>query len=181
MKTFSDQHELATYVRSALAAQLKRAKALAATADESALQKPREGGGWSPAAIFDHLSVMNRLYLPKIESATASAEPASPRNWKPTLSGRLLRWSVTTPLKMKTPALFRPPDPASDPNAVSRFLRSHEDLLRAVDRSSDFHWKSVRVSSPAASFVSLNLGDVFVVLADHGERHLKQIEALLTP
>ena len=178
MKTFSDQHDVATYVRSALAEQLERAKALT-TADESALVRPREGGGWSPAAIFDHLSVMNRLYLPKIEVATASAEPAARRDWKPTIGGRMLRWSVTTSLKLKTPTLFRPPDPASDPGAVSRFLRSHEDLLRALDRSSDLHWKSVRLSSPASGLVSLNLGDVFVVLAEHGERHLKQIEAVL--
>lgn len=179
MKTFTDQHELATYVRSALADQVKRAKALTTVADEGALMRPRDGGGWSPAAIFDHLAVMNRLYLPKIELATASAEPAARRDWKPTFSGRLLRWSVTTSIKLKTPSVFRPPDPTSNPDAVTRFLRSHEDLLRALDRSSDLHWKSIRLASPAASFVSLNLGDVFVVLADHGERHLKQIEAVL--
>lgn len=179
MRSFSDQNELATYLREQLTHQLERARNLVNGVDESTLTQPRGDGGWGPAANLEHLAIMNRLYLPALERAIASSEPASRRDWGPTIGGRLIRWSVTTPMKLKTPALFKPDDPSSDAESLTRFLRSQEELLKALRRSEPLHWKSVRLSSPASTFVKLNLGDVFVVLADHADRHLDQIESLL--
>ncbi len=176
-QSFSDQNDLATYTRERLLSQLGRTRALSSNFDAHSLTRTRADGGWSPAAVLDHLAIMNRLYIPKLELAIASAQPSPGRDWRPTAGGRLIRWSVTTPMKLKTPSLFKPDDPSSDAAAVDRFLRSHEELLRALERSLPFHWQSIRLSSPASKFVKLNVGDVFVVLAEHADRHLNQIDA----
>lgn len=179
MQTFSDQTALAAYARERLTSQLERAQSLVAGADEATFTRPRPDGGWSPASILDHLSVMNRLYLPRIERAIATAVPSSRRDWRPTLTGRMLRRGVTTSMKIKTLSIFKPEDPKSDSHSLDRFLSSQGDLLRTLDSSKELHWRSVRLSSPASELVKLNLGDIFVVLADHGDRHLAQIESHL--
>lgn len=178
--SFSNQNDLATYAGKRLSSQMERARQLVSEIDQHVLTQPRADGGWSPAAVLDHLAIMNRLYIPKIELAIASAEPSPSRDWSPTMGGRLIRWSVTTSMKVKTPSLFKPNDPRSDAASADRFLRSQEELLDALERSMPFHWRSMRLSSPASKFVKLNLGDVFVTLADHGDRHLNQIDLLLT-
>ena len=179
-QSFTTQDEVAAYARERLTSQLNRARALVGAVDDQTMTQPRADGGWSPAAVLDHLAVMNRLYLPHLERAIVSAEPSSRRDWKPTLGGRMLRWSVTTSVKLRTPSLFKPNDPRSDVGSLDRFLRSQEELLGVLERSAPLHWKSVQLSSPASKFVKLNLGDVLVVLADHVDRHLNQIEACLT-
>ncbi len=179
MRSFSDQKELAAYARERLTNQLGRARRLVGGVDDGRLTQPRPDGGWSPAAILEHLAVMNRLYLPKLDTAMATAEPSSRRDWRPTVGGRLIRWAVTTSIKVKTPSVFKPIDPKCDADSLSRFLCSQEEVLSALERGAALHWKSVRLSSPASNLITLNLGDVFVVLADHGDRHLNQIEALL--
>lgn len=179
IQSFANQSQLATYVRERLAHQMKRAGTLALGVDQRTLTQPRADGGWSPAAVLDHLAIMNRLYIPKLDQAIVSAEASPNRGWRPTVGGRLIRWSVTTSIKVKTPALFKPKDPNSDAGSLDRFLRSHEELLDALERSTPLHWQSVHLTSPASSFIKLNLGDVFIVLANHGDRHLNQIEATL--
>lgn len=179
LRPFSSQTDLASYARKKLQDQIKRSRALVSDISHDVLMRPGRDGGWSAAAILDHLAVMNRLYIPKVERAIANAEPSTLRNWSPTLGGRMIRLSVNTKMKVPTPKVFRPDNPHSDRAAFERFLASQEELLAALDRGENLHWKSVRISSPASTVVKLNLGDVFLVLAEHGDRHLDQMEALL--
>ena len=174
---FTEQTAIAAYCRERLAAQLRHARDLTSDRDSLYLTEPRPGGKWSIAALFDHMAILNRLYLHEIQPALEMASHSTRRAWSPTLAGRILLWAVNTKLKLPTAPVFHPPDPSSDPNAITRFLVSHQEIADLLDRSVDVHWKSVRVSSPASSFVKLNLGDVFLTLTDHAQRHLAQVEA----
>ncbi len=178
-KKFTDQTAVRAYAAERFRAQLRQVRHVTADLDAASMTKPRPGGKWSIAALFDHMAVMNRLYLAKLEPLLTSAAPSPRKDWSPTLAGRLLLWGVNTQLKLPTAPVFVPPDPESDPKAVQRFIDGHEAMASMLERSAHVHWKSVRVSSPAADFVKLNLGDVFLALADHTDRHLRQIEATI--
>lgn len=179
MQTFSNQNDIAAYAGERFKSQITRVQRLTDGVDEEILRLPRPDGGWSAATILDHVAVMNRLYLPKLERAAVSAQPSSRRDWRPTVAGRMLRRAVTTSMKTKTMSVFNPEESKSDVDAVNRFVRSQEELLRVLDRSATLHWQSARLSSPASNLVKLNMGDVFIVLAEHTDRHLNQIEILL--
>jgi hypothetical protein len=173
---FTEQTALNAYCRERLADQQQATRVIVSTVNVSMLTAPRPGGKWSIAAIFDHMAVMNRLYLQKLEPAIETAAPSGQRAWSPTLAGSLLRWAVNTRFKLPTAPLFKPPDLASDPEAITRFLDSHEELAVLLERCADVHWKSVRISSPASDLVRVNLGDVFLTLVEHTRRHLRQID-----
>lgn len=175
MKSFDHQTALETYTAERYERQLQEARNVVSKLDGSILTQPRPGGKWSVAALFDHMNVMNRLYGDKVDAVIAAASESARRDWSPTLAGRILRWAVNTHLELPTVSNFVPPNPISEPAGVDRFLAGLEALISLQKRSSDLHWKSVRVSSPASQFVRLNLGDVFLVLADHTDRHLRQI------
>lgn len=172
---FREQTAVGTYCRRELENQLRDARRIASDVDAPMLTRPRPGGKWSIAAIFDHMAIMNRLYLQKLEPALDAAPHSARRDWSPTLFGRFLRRGVNTRMKLPTLPLFNPPDPASEPGAIERFVSSHLEMSSLLDRSGDVHWRTISVSSPAADFVKLNLGDAFLILTEHTNRHMAQI------
>jgi hypothetical protein len=127
---FTEQTALYVYCRERLADQQQATRGIVSTVNVPTLTAPRPGGKWSIAAIFDHMAVMNRLYLQKLEPAIETAAPTGQRAWSPTLAGSLLRWAVNTRFKLPTAPLFKPADLDSDPEAIPRFLNNHERACR---------------------------------------------------
>lgn len=176
------QRELAEECDRRYRAQTARAKELTADLDEKARRRPRADGGWSIDENIAHLAQINLQHLEPLRSAL-DAQPGASHEaeaaiWKPTTGGRLLIWAMNSPRKMKTPAKFRPDrlDYAGDPVAV--FAESQNKLCDLLDRSRLAKWRDVRLHSPASRLVRLNAGDVFVMLADHNDRHLNMVERM---
>jgi hypothetical protein len=149
------------------------------SADQLAWTPPE--GGWGVAHVLEHLVITNDNYLPMMDrltrEASVGAQPGD--GWKPSLAGGLLIKSMTSPRRFKTPKLFSDVMHPRD-NVVAAFtdqLRRIESLLEAADRVS---WRHTRTASPVSRLIPLNLGDCFTVLPAHNERHLGQIDRVMS-
>ena len=178
MKHFADQEQLARYVRQKLTAQIDRTEALTRDLSDEQRARERADGGWSVDQILAHLARMNETYVAALGSVAArsSARGSRDRVWKPTLGGRALHWGVTTTIPMWTPRIFQPGRLTRDGDAFVAFVESHRAVLRLVDAMSDKDWRRTRFASPATPLLRLNAGDAFLVLADHAERHMRQLQ-----
>ena len=50
------------------------------------------------------------------------------------------------------------------------------EIERLLDASATLPWRRLRFTSPYSALVRPNLGDAFLVLVTHAERHLDQID-----
>jgi len=150
------------------------ARRLTADLSDAELHRTPADGGWSLAQIFEHLLVSHGLYLAKLRPLIAAAPRTPPRRpWRPSWFGKLLiRAMEPSAKRRRTQRVFTPGAPR--PRVVHAFLdMQHEfaDLLKAAE---GLDWRALRLTSPVSRLIPLNLGDAFLVLVMHAERHLQQ-------
>ena len=68
---------------------------------------------------------------------------------------------------------------AARAGVIGEFLMRQEEIVRLIAQSSAARWQRVRVASPVASLIRMNIGDAFTLLVRHEERHFKQIDRVL--
>lgn len=155
---------------------LPRAHAVVEGLDEAALHEPPQGGGWSIAQIFEHLCVTDQSYLDgPLPAALEKARRGPVRRWRPSLLGGFLRRSLArTDNRLKAPRRFRIGSSVR-PGVVDEWRRGIR-RLREMVVAADGADLNVRLSSPAARFVRMTLGDALSLPVVHGHRHLGQAE-----
>ena len=135
-------------------------------------------GGWSIAEVLEHLIVSADSYLTRIRAlieARGGPPVDAKATWKPTLGGGLLVWSLRSPRKVRAPGGYKP-GPHSRPRVLDQFLQRQEEVGRCLAEAGDMDWRRVRMRSPVAPLLRMNLGDALTVLVVHAERHAGQIE-----
>lgn len=161
----------------AIAANDDTARRLTADLPEPQLHVVPPKGGWTIAQVFEHLLVSHGLYLAQMGPAIAAAPRGTPkRPWKPSLFGRLLIATVGPKARMRLPtARVFEPGLTPRPRVVEAFLRMQQEIARLLREGTDLDWRGVRLSSPVNRMLRLNLGDAYVVLVIHTQRHLNQV------
>lgn len=165
-----------------IAANDDTARRLTANLPEARLHVVPPAGGWTIAQVFEHLLVSHGLYIERMAPAIAAAlkvqapsgQPRRP--WKPTLVGRLLIATVGPKgrLRLPTARVFEP-GLTPRPRVVDAFLKMQQEIARLLREGADLDWRGVRLSSPVNRLIPLNLGDAYVILVIHTQRHLNQI------
>ena len=61
------------------------------------------------------------------------------------------------------------------PSTVPALLAAIAATDARLRAAAGLDWRAVRLSSPVSRFIRLNLGDAFVILVVHAQRHLGQI------
>jgi uncharacterized damage-inducible protein DinB len=138
-------------------------------------------GGWSVAEVLEHLIVSADSYLAAVESLVKQKARMTANGdvlWKPTLAGGLLVWSFRSPRKLPAPKSYKP-GPSPRPRVLEEFLRRQEHVGRLVTESAGLDWRRVKMRSPVAPILRMNLGDALTILVTHAERHAGQIERVL--
>lgn len=148
---------------------------------DGVLTRRPPAGGWSVAEVLEHLIVSADSYLEAMRSlvkqnvgVTANADAM----WKPTLAGGLLVWSFRSPRKLPAPKSYKP-GPSPRPRVLEEFLKRQEDVGRLITESAGLDWRRLRMRSPVAPILRMNLGDALTILVTHAERHAGQIERVL--
>jgi len=147
--------------------------------DRAALDWQPPQGGWSAGQVLEHLCVANDSYLVELRKLLSRSTPAT-RNvgdamWRPSFAGRLLVRSMESPRKLPAPKAWRPA-PAPRPNVIAEFLARQREIEALIERSMGTEWQRMRMASPVAAFIRMNIGDAFTVLVRHAERHFRQID-----
>lgn len=132
-------------------------------------------GGWSIDMILEHLCLANNAYLTEMERALST--PGAPRldgAWRPTLGGRLLVHSMRSTWRLPAPKSIAP-GPAPRENVLDAMLGTLSSLRVRLDGSRAREWRQLRLASPFARWLPLNLGDAAQIILYHGERHAGQM------
>lgn len=135
-----------------------------------------DADSWSSFQILDHLEISGDLYLDRMQEALDNA-PASGhgREYLPTWLGRTLRKLSGPDSNAKPPKMFLPrPNPSRDvmDKLVNQWGRFNDMIERSVSRDVT----QATIKSPALPFPKMSLLDALLIHADHGVRHLGQIE-----
>ena len=137
-------------------------------------------GGWSIAQVMEHLILTEESYLDALARAMAN-QPASPstETWEPSFIGGFLIRSQKpeSKQKMKSPRGWRPA-PEARADVVEEYIKVRQRLIEVMRRADGYDLRRTKLSSPAAKFIRLNLGDAFMTLVVHTQRHLRQIERI---
>ena len=171
-------------------------RVLATHQDLARLVRPLDGerlnrrpadSGWSVGQVLEHLCVSAEVYEPGLQAMLRSARAdaaAALREWKPTLFGRVLVYSLVAPRKLPAPKSMAP---AVSPRAgvLEAFLGLHSALATRIEDTGRFDWRSAHMASPVVPRVlqplaRLNLGDAYSVFVVHAERHARQIERVIS-
>ena len=139
--------------------------------------RPR-GDQWSIGQIMDHLVLTDRPALEPISKLVATA-PRGDAPWKPTIMGRLILMAVEPKTRRKTKAKkgFLPAEqPAGE--VIEEYLEVRQRLLELLSQSAGADLNRVKTDYPIRTPFRYNLGDAFLILIRHTERHLQQIHRL---
>jgi DinB superfamily len=148
------------------------------TVAPDALTRRPAAGGWSIAEVLEHLIVSADSYLKSLRIIVQRKDAARAQSdsmWKPSLMGGLLAQSLRNPRKLPAPKSYKP-GPSPRPRVLDEFLQRQEELGRILTEAAPMYWRRVRMRSPIAPILRMNLGDALTVLVVHAERHAGQIE-----
>jgi hypothetical protein len=160
---------------------LDKVRRLTDDLDETQLSWRPPDGGWSVSLILEHLCLGAESYLGSAQ--TAAALPTAPKTgpdakWQPSLGGQFLLMALRSPLKLPAPGALQPVK-GPRPGVRAEFLRFHGALSQLLESTGGLEWKKIEIPSPVSRLLSLNMGDAFIILVKHAQRHLGQMERLL--
>jgi hypothetical protein len=133
---------------------------------------------WSAGECFEHLTIIGTLYNERIRKALAGAAgpvEGIPPPWRATLGGRFIIKGVTSRRRLKTARVFMPTAVVRE-NVVGEFLRVQSELSELMLAADGHDLNQIRITSPVTRCIRMNLGDSFMVLTLHAQRHLDQAE-----
>jgi hypothetical protein len=146
---------------------------------EQLTQRPAPDS-WSVAECFAHLNITSTEYLPIISEALERAprETSATSKFKMDLMGRLLKWSVEPPYKIKTKTTgqFEPVEIGSPDQLVRAFSDLQEQLKSKIHQAKGVAIDKVKITSPFNNRLKYNLFSALQILAAHERRHLWQAE-----
>jgi hypothetical protein len=151
--------------------------------DPSKLNEHPEPDGWSVGQVLEHLCRADELYDAPFAKLMRDARPdagAPTREWKSSFVGGLIAGSLLGTRRLKAPKVFRP-GPTPRNGVVEELLGRELNFVKALDDTSSFDWRALRIGSPALPSWApkMNLGDGFRIHVVHMTRHAKQIDRLI--
>lgn len=167
-------------LRGELEAVVHRGNELVARLDDERLMRRPAPASWSVAENVEHLSATAATFARRIRrKLDASTVQQTATHERPSIMGGIWRRLVEPPVrvKLKVPAAaLQPGEIVSRDALLVRFDETHGALLALLDESDSYDRMRVRISTPFARRITVNLLDTFAVLAAHGRRHVWQAE-----
>lgn len=167
-------------LRGELEAVVRRGNELVAQLDDETLMRRPSPSSWSVAEIVEHLSATAATFGRRIRRGLDGATlQQTPTRERPSLMGDMWRRLVEPPVRvrLKVPAAaLQPGEIVSRDALLARFAETHATLLALLDESDAYDRMRVRIPTPFAKRLTVNLLDTFAVLAAHGRRHVWQAE-----
>ncbi len=172
-------HAMAPALTAALEVVDARYRAALAAIPPAARDTRPASGGWTAHMILEHVTLANEQYLAAMRAPATRLEASatSDVSWRATPGGWLLATSLTWRVPLKAPRGIVP-GPAPRAQVLDALVHTHDDVRQLLTRVQARDWRAARLRSPFARWLSLNLGDAFVILLRHGERHAAQLERL---
>jgi hypothetical protein len=151
----------------------------------AALLRQPSANHWSAAQCLEHLNSYGRYYLPAIAKAieTSKANGQTKRTeftsgWLGNYFTNMMKPSSKMK-KMSAPKDHTPVANLDVPNVIAEFIDQQERLLVLLEKAAHIDMNRTTVPISIAKFIRLKLGDVFMFLIAHTQRHIVQAERTL--
>ena len=171
--------EFLTGVERRLEEQIERGKAVGSRLDANKLNQIPDSGRWSIAQIFEHMMLANAYYLPVMKDAIQKAPRA--RVGEPvqhTWFGKFIMKGAGPEGNAPAPKSLHPRPGPYDPSITDKWAAQTQAFLDLARSSHGVDLCSMKIKNPFIPFFKANLADCFEILAEHTERHVRQIESL---
>jgi hypothetical protein len=122
--------------------------------------------------------VAHDSYLVRMEAILARpglARATADARWRPSFWGRMLLKGLTSSARLPAPRIYQV-GPTPRPLVLKEFLARQERLREFLDRAAGVDWHRTGLVSPVSPLFRMNLGDGFMILVAHADRHRGQME-----
>ncbi len=139
---------------------------------------------WSAAECINHLIVTNNGYLPQLEKLIEASvkRDFGLARYKSTFWGSVMVWAITPKVKfkLKAPSVFKPEGSTFGLDLLDRFESQSKRISALFEESSNLNLSSLKISSPASSFIRYNLGETYRIIFNHNLRHYGQAQRAIS-
>jgi len=133
-------------------------------------------GGWSPAQILDHMCISHGKYEDVVRAAIPTA-PQGKGTIRNTFFGRNLIKFAGPDGNAAAPKSMVPSSQPLGRAALEPYLAVHRGLTNLLSEVTSLDLVRTKVSNPTFPIFKMNLVDVFELVDQHSERHVRQIES----
>lgn len=155
---------------------------LRATIDTVSLNRQRRPDVWSVGQCLHHIITSERTYLPQLQKIITHREPSAASDYvfRPTRFGKWFARQVGPEgRRMKAPSIFRPEIHDFDIALWDAYDKHEQTVRRLMTEANGLDLNRIRVVSPVTRLFRFNLGDCFIILLGHRDRHLRQAGKLV--
>lgn len=134
-------------------------------------------GDWSPGQIFRHLILSNDPYMGPLTAAvkTLPVDPTNPPVQN-TWFGRKLAEFAGPNKNVPAPKPFVPPDEPVTASVVQEWASQQQKLIDFIEAAKGRDINKKFMKNPVMKMFGMNMADCFLVLTEHTDRHVRQIE-----
>lgn len=153
--------------------------------EEKLCQSPGPGQ-WSMAQVLEHMNIYARYYIRAIEDAIhlnqKKSSPHFTSGWLGQYFTNLMKPSDSGKLKstMSSPKNARPGNSAEGKAMLDEFLSHQHHFINLLEISRRTNLKAIRVPTSLSKWIRLSLGDTFRFTIAHQQRHMLQINRILS-
>lgn len=133
--------------------------------------------GWSPAQIFEHMTLASSPYIEILERELPIAPMGDESPVRHTLFGRMI-YKVSGPsTNAPSPKNLHPSNKKHTREIYSVWMDQQNRIVKLHEMAKGKNLAAVKVSNPFVKLFKMTLCDFFAILATHTERHVGQIES----
>lgn len=138
---------------------------------------------WNILECLEHLNLYGNFYLPEIAGQINSSGTQPDARFKSGWLGNYFAnsmWPKEQLNKMKTFKSMNPIHRAIGREVIHIFLEQQTRMLQLLQQARVISLNKVKTRISISKFIKLKLGDTLRIVIYHNERHLHQIEKILT-
>jgi hypothetical protein len=132
---------------------------------------------WSMAQIYEHMMLGNAPYVGAVEDGIAQGR-TGPAPLKHSLVGKLIFKNAGPSGNVPAPKPMVPTPGPYPAEIVDRWAKQTQLFIDLGRSARNIDLCSIKVRNPFIKFLKLNLADAFMIIAEHTERHVQQLEVL---
>jgi hypothetical protein len=158
--------------------QIKRGRSVGHSMSPEQLNWSPGADKWSMAQIYEHMMLGNSFYLQIVRDAIDASLKGGNEEIKHSFVGKLIIRAAGPKGNAPPPRQMVPEPGPYTPDIVERWAGQTQAFLDMAKSAHQVDLCSHKVRNPFFTFLSMNLADCFMILAEHTERHVQQIETL---
>jgi len=137
-------------------------------------------GFWSPAQIYRHLALANTPYEAKMAMAVKSLPlDATNQQVQTTWFGGFIAKQAGPGTNAPAPRAMVPPDEPLPASVVEEWATQYARLIEVIESAKSRDLNKKFMKNPILPLFSMTLADCILIMTNHTQRHIEQIEQRL--